>query len=78
MIKSRSEIPERVGPIRIDLTGPMGNPHYLIGLAGNWGKQIGFPSEEIEAIKTEMMSGDYEHLLEVFDRHFGMLADLYR
>ena len=29
-------------------------------------------------ITKEMMSGDYEHLLEVFDENFGMFVTLYR
>ena len=29
-------------------------------------------------IIEDMMSGDYEHLLEVFEEHFGSFVTLYR
>jgi len=52
----------------IDLTGPEGNAFALIAHAGGLAKQLGFDSEEI--IK-EMKSGDYENLVQVFDKYFG-------
>lgn len=52
----------------IDLTGPEGNAFCLMGYAKRFSKQLGLDSE---AIINDMMSGDYEHLLEVFDGHFG-------
>jgi hypothetical protein len=61
--------------IEIDLTGPNGNAFYLIGTARKLAKQLGLDSE---AIQTEMMSGDYENLLKVFDKHFGHFVTLYR
>ena len=61
--------------IEIDLTGPNGNAFYLIGMASKLAKQLGLDSNEI---KTEMMSGDYENLLKVFDKHFGHFVTLYR
>jgi hypothetical protein len=64
MIRNKTE----KGPMVIDLTGPEGNAFVLMGYAKNFAKQIGIPSEPI--IK-EMTSGDYENLLDVFDRHFG-------
>lgn len=61
--------------IEIDLTGPNGNAFYLIGTARKLSKQLGL---DTEAIQTEMMSGDYENLLKVFDKHFGHFVTLYR
>ena len=61
--------------IEIDLTGPNGNAFYLIGTANNLAKQLGLNSKEIQA---EMMKGDYEHLVETFDKHFGHFVTLYR
>ena len=63
---------KNTGPIVIDLTGPDGNAFVLMGYAKRLAKQLypkglGFEKEII----NEMMSGDYEHLLEVFDKHFG-------
>ena len=52
----------------IDLTGPEGNAFALIAHADGLAKQLGFDSEEI--IK-EMKSGDYENLVQVFDKYFG-------
>jgi hypothetical protein len=61
--------------IEIDLTGPNGNAFYLLGTAGNLAKQLGLNSKEIQA---EMMKGDYENLIKVFDKHFGHFVTLYR
>jgi hypothetical protein len=61
--------------IEIDLTGPNGNAFYLIGAANNLAKQLGLDSK---AIKAEMMRGDYEHLVNTFDKHFGHFVTLYR
>jgi hypothetical protein len=68
------EKPKQTG-ITIDLTGPQGNAFYLLGTALNLSKQLGLNANEIQ---TEMMSGDYENLLEVFDREFGTFVTLYR
>ena len=61
--------------IEIDLTGPDGNAFVLIGNASRLAKQLGLDADEI---KTEMMSGDYENLIRVFDKHFGEFVTLYR
>jgi hypothetical protein len=52
----------------IDLTGPEGNAFALIAHAGGLSKQLGLDGEQII---TEMKSGDYENLVEVFDKYFG-------
>jgi hypothetical protein len=52
----------------IDLTGPQGNAFFLLGQAGRYAGQLGLDSEQII---TEMRSGDYENLVQVFDRYFG-------
>jgi hypothetical protein len=61
--------------IEIDLTGPNGNAFYLIGAANNLAKQLGLDSK---AIQAEMMAGDYENLVNVFDKNFGHFVTLYR
>ncbi len=61
--------------IEIDLTGPNGNAFYLIGTARKLSKQLGL---DTDAIQTEMMSGNYEHLVATFDKHFGHFVTLYR
>lgn len=54
--------------IIIDLTGPDGNAFALMGYANRFAKQLKLPSEKIT---SEMMEGDYEHLLQTFDKYFG-------
>ena len=61
--------------IEIDLTGPQGNAYYLLGAAKNLAKQLDFDSNKI---LNEMQSGDYENLVHVFDKNFGMFVTLYR
>jgi hypothetical protein len=68
------EKPKQTG-ITIDLTGPQGNAFYLLGTASNLAKQLGMNSEEI---CSEMRSGVYENLIEVFDSYFGSIVTLYR
>ena len=61
--------------IVIDLTGPDGNAFVLMGYAKSFAKQMGVDSK---TIIDEMMSGDYENLLEVFDKNFGDFVILER
>ena len=63
------------GPIVIDLTGPDGNAFALMGYANRLAKQLGYDSN---MIISKMKSGDYEHLLEVFDSYFGKFVILER
>ena len=71
MIKSKKE---SLG-ISIDLTGPDGNAFVLIGTASKLAKELGLDGKTIQA---EMMKGDYEHLVNTFDKHFGHFVTLYR
>ena len=61
--------------IEIDLTGPQGNVFFLIGTAKNLAKQLGLDGS---LIQKEMMSGDYENAVNVFDKNFGEFVTLYR
>lgn len=56
--------------IVIDLTGPAGNAYVLIGHASSFAKQLGYTQEQIKTLTDDMTSGDYENLLQVFDKHF--------
>lgn len=56
------------GPVVIDLTGPDGNAFSLLAYARRFARQLELDSE---TILSEMMAGDYENLLEVFDSYFG-------
>jgi hypothetical protein len=61
--------------IEIDLTGPQGNVFFLIGTARNLAKQLGIDSSSVQ---KEMMCGDYENAVNVFDKYFGNFVTLYR
>ena len=65
-------------PIVIDLTGPDGNAFALIGFANKLAKQFDYQPDARGKLTTDMMSGDYEHLLEVFDDAFGDFVILER
>ena len=71
MIKAKKE---KKG-LEIDLTGPNGNVFVLIATAKNLARQLEIDGE---AIANEMMSGDYENAVEVFDKNFGHFVTLYR
>ena len=74
MIRSKQEKNE---PIIIDLTGPDGNAFALMAYAKRFATQLGW-KDRGSALIEDMMSGDYEHLLEVFDNAFGEFVILER
>ena len=57
----------------IDLAGPDGNAYVLMGLAARYSKELGLDQKPILA---DMQSGNYKHLVEVFEKHFGLYVDL--
>ena len=40
------------------------------------GEQFGWSELAIQGVREEMMSSDYKHLVETFDKHFGEVIDL--
>ena len=74
MIKN---IEDRVTPnqVEIDLTGEEGNAFVLMGYTRRFSTQLGLNPEPII---NEMMSSDYENLVNVFDKYFGKFVILYR
>lgn len=54
--------------IIIDLTGPDGNAYVLMGKAKGLAKQLNLDPTKVI---NEMTSGDYENLIQVFDKYFG-------
>lgn len=74
MIKSKYH-KTKTGPVEIDLTGPDGNAFALIGYARRLADQLGLDKNKIQA---EMMSGNYENLINVFEKNFGEFVVLYR
>jgi hypothetical protein len=57
----------------INLDGPDGNAFVLLGYASRYADQLGLDKD---AILKEMKSGNYRHLVETFDKHFGEFVDL--
>lgn len=74
MIRTKQEPTELV----IDLTGPKGNAFYLLSQADAFAKQLKYSQEERDQLQAEMMSGDYENLIQTFDKHFGCFVVLER
>ena len=64
MIRNKKDVYEKV----IDLTGPDGNAFALMGYALRFARQLDLDSTKI---REEMMAGDYENLVAVFDQYFG-------
>ena len=79
MIRKKKDLSPR-NPMIIDLTGPDGNAFALLGFAKNFCKQLDFSNDMKlwDKVRTEMTSGDYENLLEVFDSYFGTFVILER
>ena len=69
-------MPDRIP--EIDLTGPDGNAYALMAHANDFAKQFSWDQDQIDAMINDMKSGDYDHLVEVFDKHFGEYCTLYR
>jgi hypothetical protein len=61
--------------IVIDLTGPQGNAYFLMGMVKKLSNQLDMDGNEI---LKDMTSGDYENLIQVFDKNFGSVVTLYR
>lgn len=62
------------GLLHIDLTGPAGNAFVILGHASRFAKKFG---DDWLAIQADMTSGDYDHLLEVFEEHYGDYVMMY-
>ena len=66
----------RTGKLEIDISGPAGNAFALKGAAESLAKQLEYTPEQIETMIEDMKSSDYDHLVDVFDIHFGEYVDL--
>ena len=71
MIKSKNK-----SEIIIDLTGPDGNAFMLLGKASRLAKQLGWDKGEIDSLIKRMMAGNYDELINEFDKHFGHFVTL--
>ena len=54
----------------IDLQGPQGNAFALMGRAVELLRQLD-RRDEVHAMRTDMMSGDYDNLIRIFEKNFG-------
>lgn len=61
--------PDRI----IDLSGPSGNAYNLLGLASKLCEQLEPYNEKYSAdvVLEEMKSGNYDHLVNTFEKYFG-------
>ena len=58
---------------QIDITGADGNAFALLGYARSFAKQLEL---DVKAIPGEMKAGDYDHLLDIFEKHFGSVVEI--
>ena len=59
----------------IDLQGPQGNAFALMAMADDFLRQMK-RRDEFNAMRTEMMSGDYNNLLRIFEENFSDYVEL--
>jgi hypothetical protein len=57
----------------LDLSGPDGNAFVILGYARELAKRHGL---DPNPILEDMMSSDYTHLVQTFDKHFGHCVTL--
>ena len=65
-------------PIEIDLSSSAGNAFVLLAYAEDLGRRLGYNRQAMKLITDNMKLGDYDHLLKVFDYHFGDFVILYK
>lgn len=58
-MKTQVKYPE----VKVELVGQDGNAFAIIGRVSQALRRAGVKSEEVDAFRTEAMSGDYNHLL---------------
>jgi len=59
----------------IDLQGPQGNAFALMGYAVDLLRQLD-RRDEVHAMRTKMMSGDYDNMIRIFEKNFGEYVTL--
>ena len=59
----------------IDLQGPQGNAFALIAIADDLLRQLG-QRHLFNMMRSEMMSGDYNKLIGIFEKNFGEYVTL--
>lgn len=76
MIRKKSET--STFPIVIDLTVPKGNAFFLLGLAQELARRLGYDKKTIKNLIERMKASDYESLVKTFDDEFGDFVILER
>jgi len=61
--------------LEIDLDGPQGNAYNLLGIARQLCKTL---NKDYEDVSKRMQSGDYNHLVQVFEEEFGTMVTMYK
>lgn len=69
---------QKTNRIEIDLTGPQGNAFFLLGTASKLGRELGWDTDDIHILLRQMKQGDYENLVNTFDKYFGDFVTLYK
>lgn len=54
----------------VKIVGQDGNAYMIIGLCQRAARKAGWPNEKWDAVRKEMMAGDYDNLLIVAMEHF--------
>lgn len=62
--------------LTIDISGPHGNAYSILARVKQYGKDLGWDKDKIEAVQNEMTSGDYDNLCAVFNREFDGIVKL--
>ena len=60
----------------IDISGPDGNVFAIMGAYKNYARQLKHSRQHQEKIIEEMMSGDYDNVLDIFERELGTVITL--
>ena len=58
---------------KVKLIGIDGNSYSIMGACQRAAKKFGMPQEDINKILNEMMSGDYDHLLQTAMKYFDVV-----
>jgi len=55
---------------KVKLIGEDGNAFMIMGLCTQAAREAGWPKERIKMVMNEMMSSDYDHLLQTATKYF--------
>jgi hypothetical protein len=64
--------------VHVDIAGPQGTAIELLGQAALWMTQMNKTPQQMGEVIKDMTSGNYETMVQVFDREFGHFCDILR